>query len=248
MSLGAGRLGFRYNRPPDRGYKKNVLVFYDPLTDGPGGNTNYYNTSQDLKPATDIYPVIQARASFLGSTITLVESYADLNNLDLFQFSQIWDIGYASPYLSNPSDPTNKLYGYLQSGGAMFILGENSNFGVRDDAVDIFVTGIGGGNIVRSSTQYSYSAEVTVQPEFLLSNASNSIVFGRPGTFSSLGSGTAITTAFASSEYVAAMWKTGSLSGAPSGAIVSVLDINFFVGFNQNLPFIDNLILSLNRK
>jgi hypothetical protein len=44
------------------------------------------------------------------------------------------------------------------------------------------------------------------------------------------------------------MWETGSLTGAPAGAIISVLDVNFFVGFNQNYPFIDNLSTALNTK
>ena len=130
----------------------------------------------------------------------------------------------------------------------MFILGENSDLGVRDDTIDTFVTSIGGGNVVRSLTEYTYSAAVTVQPEFLIANSSNSIVFGKPGTFTSLGTGTAMTSAFTGSEYVAAMWETGSLTGAPAGAIISVLDVNFFVGFNQNYPFIDNLSAALNAK
>jgi hypothetical protein len=245
--IGASRLGFMYNRPANRGYKKNVLVFYDPLTAGPGGDTDYYN-SGDINPATNIYPVIQAREATLGFTTSLVQSYADLNTLNLSQFAHIWDIGYASPYLTNPNNPTNKLFGYLQSGGAMFILGENSDLGVRDDAIDTFVTSIGGGNVARSLTEYTYSAAVTVQPEFLIANSSNSIVFGKPGTFTSLGTGTAMTSAFTGSEYVAAMWETGSLTGAPSGAVISVLDVNFFVGFNQNFPFIDNLCVALNTK
>jgi hypothetical protein len=246
--IGAGRLGFNYNRPASRGYKKNVLVFYDPLTDGPGGNTNYYNTSGDINPATAIYPVIQARELSLGFTTSLVQSYASLNALNLSDYAHIWDIGYASPYLTNPNNPTNKLFGYLQSGGAMFVLGENSNLGARDDAIDSFITTIGGGNVIRSLTEYAYSATVTVQPEFLLANGSNSVVFGRPGTFTGLGTGTPMTTAFTGSEYTAVMWETGSLAGAPAGAIISVLDVNFFVGFNQNFPFIDNLCVSLNAK
>jgi hypothetical protein len=247
MNFGASRLGFWFQRPPDRGYKKNVGIFYDPLTDGPGGNTNYYN-SGDINPGTSVYPVIAARMTALGFTPSLISSYAELNALDLTQYAQLWDIGYASPYVSNPNNPTTKLYNYLQSGGAMFILGENSNFGVRDDAVDTFITGIGGGTVTRSGTDYNYGVIGTVQPEFLLSNSDSTIVFSRPGTFTSLGHGTAMTTAFTGSEYAAGMWKTGSLSGAPTGAIVSVLDINFFVGFDYNPDFIDNLSISMNKK
>jgi hypothetical protein len=47
------------------------------------------------------------------------------------------------------------------------------------------------------------------------------------------------------------MWKTGSLSNAPKGAIVSVLDVNFFGA--EPYPefydpaFIDNLSITMNK-
>jgi hypothetical protein len=246
MFHGVNRLGFGFLQP-DRGYKKTAIVFYDPLTDGPGGNTNYY-ASGAINPATDIYPVIAARETALGYNSILVTSYSDLLTYNLFDYAHIWDIGYASPYATNPSNPTNRLYQYLQYGGAMFILGENSNFGVRDNAIDDFVTNIGGGNIVRSTTDYSSSSiEVTVEPKFLLANNNNKVTFARPGTFTSIGNGTPITGPFAGSEYVAVMWETGSLASANAGAIISILDINIFVNRFQNLNFVDNMLLSMNR-
>jgi hypothetical protein len=246
MFHGVNRLGFGFLQP-DRGYKKTAIVFYDPLTDGPGGNTNYY-ASGAINPATDIYPVIAARETALGYNSILVTSYSDLLTYNLFDYAHIWDIGYASPYATNPSNPTNRLYQYLQYGGAMFILGENSNFGVRDNAIDDFVTNIGGGNIVRSTTDYSSSSiEVTVESKFLLANNNNKVTFARPGTFTSIGNGTPITGPFTGSEYVAVMWETGSLASANAGAIISILDINIFVNRFQNLNFVDNMLLSMNR-
>lgn len=247
MNFGGSRLGFWYNKPPDRGYKKLALVFYDSLTNGPGGNTDYYN-SGDVNPATGVYPNLAARLTAQGLTPTLVQSYAALNGLDLTQYSQLWDIGYASPYTTNPNDPTTKLYNYLQGGGSLFILGENSNFGVRDDAIDTFVTGIGGGNVVRSGTDYNYVVNTTMNSEFLIANQISAVSFSRPGGFTSLGTGTGMTNPFSTNVYVAAMWKTGSLSAASSGAIVSVLDINVFAGSYLNNNFIDNLIQSLNKR
>lgn len=246
--FGASRLGFWF-RNPDRGTRSSkVLVFYDPYTPGaPGSQDYYYNSSGDVNPV-DVYPVIQAREAALGFTTTFVQSYAALNALDLTQYAHLWDIGYASPYTTNPNDPTAKLTSYLQQGGAIFILGENANFGTRDDAIDNFVTGVGGGSVARSGTDYAYSVAGTVQPEFLIANNDNSVTFNRPGTFTALGTGTAMTTAFTGTEYVAVMWKTGSLSVAPAGAVVSVLDINFFLGGSYDPNFIDNLSLSLNRR
>ena len=81
-----------------------------------------------------------------------------------------------------------------------------------------------------------------------LSNSNNSVDFARPGVFSQLGSGTAITSAFIDSEYVAAMWQTGSLLSAPAGTVMSILDVNFLKGSYPQNNFIDNMIVSLNRK
>jgi hypothetical protein len=247
MNFGSSRLGFWYNKPADRGYKNKIGVFYDPLTNGPGGNTDYYN-SGDANPPVNLYPNLAARISALGYTPSLITSYSALKALNLYEYAQLWDIGYASPYLTNPNDPTAILTSYLQGGGAMFIMGENSNFGVRDDSVDTFITGLGGGNVVRGTTDYPYSVNVTLQAEFLLSNNSNSVDFARPGVFSQVGSGTPMTTAFVDNEYVAAMWTTGSLLAAPTGTVMSILDVNFLKGSYPQNDFIDNTIISLNRK
>lgn len=246
MFYGINKLGFGFLQP-DRGYKKTSLVFYDPLTNGPGGDTNYY-ASGAINPATDIYPVIAAREIALGYDSILVDSYEELLTYNLFDYAHLWDIGYASPYVTNPNDPTNRLYQYIQYGGAMFIMGENSNFGARDSSIDDFITNIGGGSVVRGSTDYSSSSiEVTVDPTFLLANQNNKVTFARPGTFTSIGNGTPMTTPFTGSEYVAVMWKTGSLNSANAGAIISVLDVNIFVNRFKNLSFIDNILLSMNR-
>lgn len=246
MFYGINRLGFGFLQP-DRGYKRTAIVFYDPLTNGPGGDTNYY-ASGAIDPATDVYPVIAAREAALGYDSILVTSYEDLLTYNLFDYTHLWDIGYASPYTTNPNDPTIRLYQYLQYGGAMFILGENSNFGARDSSIDDFITNIGGGSVVRGTTDYSSSSiEVTVDPTFLLANSSNKVTFARPGTFTSIGNGTPMTGPFLNSEYVAVMWKTGSLNVANAGSLISVLDVNIFVNRFQNIPFIDNMLLSMNR-
>ncbi len=247
MNFGGSRLGFFSNRPVDRGYKKKIGVFFDPLTNGPGGNTDYYN-SGDAIPSTQLYPNLAARITALGFEPSLITSYAALNSLYLFEYAQLWDIGYASPYVTNPNDPTSYLYSYIQSGGALFILGENSNFGVRDDSIDTFVTGLGSGTVTRGTTDYTYSVWSTVAAEFLLSNSTNAVDMARPGTFTQIGSGTAITNAFVPGEFPAVMWQTGSLLAAPTGTVMSVLDINFIRGNYPENDFIDNMIISLNRK
>lgn len=264
MPVHAGRLGFWF-RPQDRAQIikdppdtiPDVLVFYDPLTNKQG-NTNYYFTildyygGTDVQPVRDVWPVIKAREEALGFRVTLIQSYEQLPN-DLSKYVHIWDIGYASPYVGHPFNPTTKLSNYLKQGGAMFLLGENVAFGNRDDAIEVFVTAMGGGNITTYDADFAYYTNITstVQPEFLLANNSNSITFGAPNVFTNWGTGTPIATA-GTTLPTAVCWKTGSLSNARAGAIVSVLDINFFGGsfapayYNPN--FIANLSIIMNKK
>jgi hypothetical protein len=244
--LGASRLGFRFSQG-DRGVNKNVLVFYDPTTYGPNGDTDYYR-SGDIDPATQIWPRIRDREIALGFIPRFVTSYAELSTIDLNQYAHLWDIGYASPYTTNPSDPTVQLTNYLQNGGALLLLGENSLFGARDNAIDDFVTTLGAGTVSRSLTEYYWASDEIVNPEFLQANFDDTVTFSRPGTFDQYGTGTPITTPFAGNEYVAVMWKTGSLSAAEKGAVISILDISFVVDTYYNASFIDNMCISLNRK
>jgi hypothetical protein len=89
----------------------------------------------------------------------------------------------------------------------------------------------------------------TVGSEFLLTNNNSSIDWAAPAQFTSYGTGTPMTTGGGIGP-VAVCWKTGSLANAPAGAVVAVLDINFFGSgaFPQyyDPDFIDNLSLTLN--
>jgi hypothetical protein len=247
----ASRLGFwfRYPLEPDRKLATNrVLVFYDNYTQGPTGQTDYYNTGNDVNPGTDVWPVIQAREISLGMQPELIVGY---NNLpaDLTQYAHLWDIGYASPYGGNPTlNPTTLLTTYLQRGGAMFMLGENANFTVRDDTIELFIYGLSNQLPVTGSIASEVFTQ-TVGSEFLLANNNSSIEWAAPGEFTSYGTGTPMTTGGGYGP-VAVAWKTGSLANAPAGAVVAVLDINFFGSFlgpqYYNPDFIDNLSLTLN--
>jgi hypothetical protein len=250
MNFGAARLGFWYKRI-NRDYKKRILCFYDPLTNGPGGDTDYYS-GLDRNPDTDLYPVIEARGTALGFEVSLVSSYSVLNTLDLAIYSQIWDLGYASPYTTNPNNPIRRLTQYLQGGGSMFILGENSAFQPRDNAIGTFIEGLGGGSgIVEGSEDYNYSRTLTLKSQFFINNSNSQVAFARPGVFTNIGNGTVMTEqAFPVTGelyYPAVVWTAGNLTGAPNGTVMSILDLNFIVGVFQNFDFIDNVIGILNR-
>ena len=247
MNFGGSRLGFWF-RPTDRAIRsKKVLVFYDPLTYGPGGNPDYYN--YDVSPQFTVWPVLQARETALGFQPSLCTSFAALSAINLDEYSHIWDIGYATPYYTNPNNPAAQLTSFLQRGGAMFMLGENYYFAERDNTIDTFVNSLGGGPATYWPNAAYYTAiSATVQPEFLIANNNNSITFNAPNVFETYGSATPIAIASGVPYPTAVCWKTGSLSSAPAGAIVSVLDINFFAGGDYNPDFIDNISLILNQR
>lgn len=248
MSFGAQRLGFWFKQI-NRAYKERILCFFDPLTFGPGGNTNYYS-GPDRKPATDLYPVIQARGSALGFTVDLASSFSELQSLDLTVYSQLWDLGYATPYTTNPYNPTTKLLNYIQSGGAMFILGENSAFQPRDNQIGTFIETLGGGtDIVEGTVDFNYQRTLTLDNKYRLANNSSQVTFARPGVFVNYGTGLPMTGPFPLTgelHYPAVMWPVGTLGVCPIGSVISVLDLNFIFGVYQNYDFIDNIIYSLN--
>ena len=254
MNFGGSRLGFWWRWPPglpDRRLSTNrVLVFYDPYTNV-SGNTDYYNTGGDVNPLTGIWPVIQAREIALGFQPELIVGYNNLPTNLIQQYAHLWDIGYASPYTTNPTfNPTTLLSTYIQEGGAMFMLGENAYFQVRDTTIETFVASLGGGNALSNTPGVPTVVTQTVEPEFRVANQSSTITWGAPAGFDSYGTATPITTGGGISP-TAVMWKTGSLSNAPKGAIVSVLDINFFGAepFPQyyDPDFIDNLSITMNK-
>jgi len=244
MNFGGSRLGFWFRYPlglPDRALSnKNVLVFYE--------DNGLYEGNPD--PATDLWPVIQGQEIALGMTPEFIVGYDNLP-ADLTQYSHIWDIGYNSPYIPGPNDPSSKLLSYLQAGGGFFLLGENAGFIFKDNTIETFIGTAGGGVVTVDESLEPTVYTVTVQSDFLIANQDNILPLSAPGLFDAIGTGTAMTSSpfVAPLWYPAVCWKTGSLTNAPKGAITSVLDVDFIpVGAYQNLDFIDNIILTMNRR
>jgi hypothetical protein len=241
MNFGAARLGFWF-RPPvveDRSVAKsiNVLIVYDLNSLTPGRYDGF-----DPNPSS-LASVIAARETSLGFIPTTITSYTSLASTDISQYAHIWDVGYDTLMTSTAAD---KYKTYLQSGGAAFLLGENGVFVQRNDTIDNFITSyMGGGSVDAGSYDPNAAITATVASEFLLANNVNSVTFNRPGRFETIGAGTALATS--GDGIHAAVWKTGSLSQAPTGAICSVLDINFLVGSGDS-NFIDNVSIVLNKK
>ena len=203
-----------------------------------------------------IEPVITSVEVGLGNTTDTITSYSLLPD-DLSIYDHIWDVDVLTNQLTVLNN--TKYTNYLKQGGALFILGENKSFPTRDNDLATFITGLGGGTVTFDTTFPRFSMTMCdVDSEFLLANNISTVGFNWVGRFSNIGTGSPITrlkNAIPASqgspiplvttngtlydvnttEYPvgttgnAVVWKTGSLSAAPKGAIVVVLDINFII-------------------
>jgi hypothetical protein len=185
---------------------------------------------------------ITATEVSLGNTVTVITSYSSIP-ANLSQYDHIWDInvqegGAAVQTLLVPTGAATKYTTYLQQGGGLFILGENAqNYTPRNNDLASFITNLGGGNI--QSSNQSINNSLNIESEFLIANNRNTVTFAAIGRFSSIGTGTPITkNPIDSLTGHAVVWKTGSLSLAPKGAIVVVLDFNFLSSnYGSGAPF-----------
>jgi hypothetical protein len=217
-------------------FSRNVLIVYDLNSVFP----NRYNT--DVNPAT-LASNISARETALGFTPTTITSYSSFVSTDISRYAHIWDVGYDTLMTTAAAD---KYKTYLQGGGATFLLGENGFFVDRGNSIDNFINSyVGGGPCDIENWDVNAAVSCAVAPEFRLSNSSSTVTLNRPGRFSTLGTSTPMATSVYGTH--AAVWKTGSLSQAPTGAICSVLDVNFLVAPNLDQNFVDNVSIVLNK-
>jgi autotransporter-associated beta strand protein len=179
---------------------------------------------------------IAARQVAAGNTTTLLGVGALPTNLSAYD--QVWDMGYNAGL---GTSYVNSLTSYLQGGGTLFLMGENTGAAaVRNPLITSFLGTVGAGTVTISG---SGSGAETIAPQFQVANNSASINFAGSGHFGSVGTGICITSACS-----AAAWGAGTLANATAGAVISVLDINFLTGGNFNPNFADNLIAYLQQQ
>jgi hypothetical protein len=172
--------------------------------------------------------------------------YTTYNPIGLEAYSQVWDLGANVPLTAAQ---TSAYTSYLQSGGTLFLMGENSGFGAsRNTTLTDFINTLGGGSTGTIVTSSNLST--TVASQFLIANQTNTVTFPAVGIFPSPGTGVCITL-----ECGAVAWAAGTLSNAPNGTVISVLDVNFMqTGFlvNSSYPgtqdFLDNIIAYLTQQ
>lgn len=157
-----------------------------------------------------------------GNTVTTSSNIPT----DLSPYRQIWDIRFSNVFALTP-DQRAQYLGFLQGGGGMFLMGENSNFPSRNSSILAFISEAGGGSLAMTNL----SSHQSVAPEFLAPNAipDGYIDYVAPGGVANPGTGSFATQADLGGGSAVA-WGVGDLGNAVAGALTVVFDVNFMQG------------------
>lgn len=237
------------------------------IVDNSGGNGGYLS---------DIQPAITLVEQGLGNTTDTINLYSLLPD-DLSIYDHIWDVDVLTDQLTvqNNTKYTNYL---KQGGALFILgENKGFPTRDNDLAIFITGLGGGTVEFDATFPRFTPTT-CDVDSEFLLANNISTVGFNWVGRFSNIGTGSPITRLkyaipvgqgsnfnplvttngtlydINPTEYPvgttgnAVVWKTGSLSQAPKGAIVVVLDINFIItpGYNGS-DFMANISQILNK-
>jgi hypothetical protein len=158
-------------------------------------------------------------------------------------YQQIWDIRYNNTTPLTGSDNTAYLT-FLQGGGRLLLIGENTAFFTRNNSIVAFVALAGGGTLQTVTTANNFE---TVQPPFTGPTALSNVTYqAAAGVNNPPG---APITMDVNKIAAAIVFSPTLLSAAPTGTLIIVFDVNFLqVGApDPNVQTLtDNLISYLN--
>ncbi|MBT5048414.1 MAG: PEP-CTERM sorting domain-containing protein [Rhodospirillaceae bacterium] len=161
-----------------------------------------------------------------GNTVTI----ADLVPGSFAGFDQVWDVRFSNGLAITAPQQTQYL-SYLQGGGGMFVMGENSGFATRNNSVLALIAAAGGGNLNFVSP---LSSQTVVAP-FTGPNAIANVVYAAPGGVDSAGTGQFITVD-GNGDGTGVAFGVGDLANASTGALTTIFDVNFMaIAESQNL-------------
>jgi hypothetical protein len=196
------------------------------IVNGSDGTSEPGTTAQITTNLSNLHTAV-------GNTVT-VSSTIPVN---LGGYSQVWDIRFSNNFALTAPQQTQYL-GFLQGGGGMFLMGENSGFMARNNSVLDLIALAGGGTIGFTTP----SSNQTVNAPFTGPNAVTQVTYAAPGGFTNSGTGTFITQVGSIGSGIA--FGVGTLADAPLGALTSIFDVNFMQNF-YDLPHSQNLTKNL---
>lgn len=219
----------------------NVLSIQDSLSFSiaNGGNVlivNGASGSSEPQTTSDSTNNIKTLLQEAGFQTTVVDSLPT----DLTGFSEIWDIRFTDSQPITTTESAQYL-SFLQSGGELFAIGENSSFSNRNNSLLSFINQAGGGLLnftVPNSTQQISGIFTT--PNTI---PDGNVTYANPGGVAGSGNGQFITFD-ASGNSSAVIFDEGDLANALTGKLVAVFDINFFQGIYDQ-PDSQNLVKNI---
>ena len=159
-----------------------------------------------------------------GNTVTVVDTVP----IGFAGFSQVWDIRFSESGALTTANRTSYL-SYLQGGGGMFVMGENSRFMARNRSIFGLIGDAGGGSIGPNLIGDCDGVQNVIGP-FRGPNAVASVDFNCSGVVASRGTGNWITSRADNSGGSGIAFGAGSLSLARLGALTTIFDVNFMSG------------------
>ena len=192
--------------------------------------------SSEPGTTTAVLDNLKSLHTAVGNNVTV----SDLLPADLSGFKQVWDIRFDQALNANAQSGYTS---FLQAGGGLFLMGENAGFMSRNDSILSLISSLGGGAIGFADCSSSVQ---TVNVPFNGPNAVTSVAFAAPGCFDNSGTGQWISSTSSGSSILGSgiAFGVGSLSNAMTGALTSILDVNFMQGVYDQ-PASQNLTKNL---
>ena len=204
----------------------NVLILEDPASDGVDAGLSDAIT-------VNLQAVCFPGAQIATPTDTVTVVTDNVLPASLSGYDQIWDLRFNTALTATEQ---SAYASYLDSGGRMFLMGENASFPARNASIVSMVSTLGGGTLPTVTGFYTTPQDVQT-PYNTTPNAITTVTYLVSGGVATSGTGQWITYDTANSIGSAIAWPTGSLANATAGSLSVVFDVNFMqVGRSGNNP------------
>ena len=189
---------------------------------GPVLIINGLSTTSEVGTTTSITTSLVAKHTAAGNTTTVVDQ--PLSLAQLTGFTQVWDIRFSNSTPITAGQQADYL-AYLQQGGGMFVMGENSGFATRNNSVLAFINLAGGGSLIFTTPNSTQTVFAPFTGPFAIPDAN--VTYAAPGGVTTAGTGQFMTGTSASGPGTGIAFDTDDLANALTGALTVVFDVNF---------------------
>jgi hypothetical protein len=157
----------------------------------------------------------------VGNVVTVVSDIP----VDLTGYSQVWDIRFSNNFALTGAQDSEYL-NFLQGGGGIFLMGENSAFMDRNSSI-FGLIGLAGGGAVGPDLIGGCDGAQNVLGAFQGPNAVTSVNYACSGVVANKGTGDWITERADGSGGSGIAFAKGDLANAANGALTTIFDVNF---------------------